>query len=295
MRNFYCLLFLVVLLSSCGRLTGLHQGDLLLHLDTAKINKWMVIHRGKMPDAYSVVRQGGNWQIDLEDDQNVAPDTGYIRRSLEHFSNLPVLRSIDTPKAVWNALGVGDTGIVVKIFVGEKPTDSLIIGKLDFFNSSKAHFYVRRQGDNHIYLVDKYLYGSFAAPVQEIRKKAMTVSNPQEITAIHILSASSDPVTLEINSGQWVVDGKPANKTAIVNYLFLIGNLRSNAFTKRPEKGADYSIIVNGINGKESVIKVYRTEDGYAMESSVNKGNFLKLTNEQFAILFPDRSSFLSQ
>jgi hypothetical protein len=241
------------------------------------------------------MREDNQWFVELGNDQKASADTAYIRRSMEHFSNLPVVRAIDTPKLVWDALGVGDTGTVVKIYVSGKPQDSLIVGRLEFFNTSRAHFYVRRQGDNHIYIVDKYLFGSFAAPQQEIRNKTMVTTDPGAITAIHILSANGNPVTLQIQGGQWTVNGRAADRQAILNYLTLVGNLRSNNFSKKPETGADYSIIVNGVNGQESGVKVYRTEDGYVMESTVNKGNYLKLTNDQFAKLFPAEEYFLAK
>jgi hypothetical protein len=256
------------------------------------LGKWEVSFRGKQPSGSSVIKQNGKWIVQLSNQHEVDADTGYVRRSLLHMSRLVADSSFQVPKSEWDKFGVGDTGTEIRIYTKGGGEKRLIVGRLDFLRSSISHYFVRIPGDETIYIVNKYLNGSMAAPEFNIRSKIVVNVPIENIYAIHILSANGQPVNLQAEQTGWTVNTLPAEMNKVGEYVNFLMQIKPTAYAHRPVKGADYSIIVNGKGQAETVLKFYRLDDGYVMESSANEGNFMLIPSALFGMLFPGEEYF---
>ncbi|MGZ5302878.1 MAG: DUF4340 domain-containing protein [Bacteroidia bacterium] len=268
----------------------------LLKLDSSSFDSWEIVPgKNADSDAYRMIRKNNKWMISVKGNEPAEPDTAYLRRSLQHITNLQAVTELNIPQKNWDTLQLTDKDTRLIVYKDGKPVKEIILGKMFFSKANKTTYYVRLKDENEIYTVQQYLEGSFKVPAQKLRKKEMVNVAPSQIANIIFLKPEGIDFTL-LRAGQqaWSIDGILTTDAIANKYVAALTNLQIANFAETPNIGAILSIEITTYDGKEISLRAFRkNSESWIMSSSANQGNYMELKDNEIQTLFPGKEYFM--
>ncbi len=301
-KKYFIKLFIALIISSISFATGCKTNRTetatdrkLIKTDTATLDAWeLAPGRNKELQPYRVTKKNNRWLISVNGGEAAETDTAYLRRSLQHISNLKAVTELNIPEKNWDTLGVTDKDTRLTLYKSGKAQQQLFLGNM-FFKENKTTYYVRLKDENEIYTVQTYLEGSFKVPAEKLRKKNMVDVQKQQISEIMFLRPDGIEFSLR-RAGQhnWSIDGILTKDSLTEQYVNALTGLTINNFAESPVTGADLSIQILTYGGKQVSLKAYRkNSDTWIISSTANTGNYIELPASQIQSMFPGWAYFM--
>jgi len=246
-------------------------------------------------DAYKMVRKNNSWMISVNGNEPAETDSAYLRRSLQHLSNLQAITELNIPEKSWDTMKVTDKDTRLILYKDGRPAQEIILGKMFFGNNNKTTYYVRLKGEDEVYTVQQYLEGSFMVPAEKLRKKQMVDAPPAKIVELLFLKPEGIDFTM-LRAGQqaWSIDGILTTDSISNKYINALSNLQVNTFAEPPATGAVLSIQITTYGGRQISLRAYRkNSETWILSSTANTGNYMELKQQDIQNLFPGRQFFL--
>lgn len=288
---------LLMLLNACKtNRTEVASSRLLFSAKPDEFDSWEIIP-GKNTDldAYKMLRKDNQWMISVNGGEPAQPDTAYLRRSIQHLTNLQAVTELNVPRKNWDTLQVTDKDARLIIYKNGKKLQEIILGKMFFGKNNKTTYYLRLKDEDKIYTVQQYLEGSFKVPTSKLRKKEMVNLHPAQIAEILFLKPEGIDFTM-LRAGQtaWSIDGILTNDSIANNFVAILNALNITKFGETPTTGADLSIQLTTYGGQQVSLRAFRkNSDIWVLSSSSNTGNYMELNQSQIQAIFPGKSYFL--
>jgi hypothetical protein len=261
------------------------------------VSMWTVIPGGNRSLNYTILQDSGYWKIKMPDHKTADADLKTISRALRHWSQIRNPQPASLDKKQWDNEGIGDNGTMVIFSTGDHNTDSMIIGKLEFLNGNKSSYYLRKPGTDKVFMVKEvYLDGSVIAPVESYRKRQMVPIDFSLFKKIRIVTPGSDEYYLiEKVHETWTINGQDALQDKVNAFARMLTMIQIPAFSEAPKEHPGASLIVFTDYGEVKLTATENEPGTWILASSVNVGNYLKLTTPQVNAIFPTVTGFVKK
>ena len=270
---FICLLVVTIVWNGLERRGTTSREQTFEKVDIERITR--VEMSGKGNDV-TLSQQGGLWivtePIEYPANQSLVEDL------LTQVEELAVSNLVSTSPANHDLYEVGpDTGVLVRLLGGrdgQRRLSEFYIGKM---TSDFGHTYIRRFGEDDVFMASGLLQGYFNKTVGAWRDKTILRLQQENIEQVELSSADDNWLVArrgiypEAVDAPWVIrtDGGfvPADSTAVVTILRRLINLSASDFPSPAEQlefdwdNPDYRILL-GLTGDIPVeIEVWLRED----------------------------------
>lgn len=282
------LLVCVSVFFCCNKKPSYDLSKPIISVNEKKLESWRVIP-GSENESYSVVKDSLSDRYFLLTDgvDKHAIDYAYLDRCIRQLSDLKAIKLVDS-EADLDSLGLGRKATKVIINQVGKEKIVLLVGKMDFLGTNQTHYYIQIEGQEPIFITDRYLEASLAAPLEKIRQKEMIPIPSQQIVEVHLSSSDERQIDIKPEKGVWTVNGKEANQGKIMDYFTLLTTLKADKFVKKPNIAPEFSIILLPAQLPAVSLRIYRVYDHeWALESSLNPGNYMFMDDAKFVAVFP--------
>ncbi len=210
-----------------GRKTRSFKAEL-VRVDTTDVDR-IVIQAPGEPEFTLTLQDGGKWYV----------TNGKV--------SAPALRSVVTPLLAtlteiraqrvaaksperWKDYQVDSTqGTRIRVYDGNRLLEDLVVGKFNFDPQlQSATAYVRLGEAPEVYAVDGFVAMNLAQDFDSFRKKTITKLDRNALTRI---ACQGEPAwELRRDSTRWLLDGEPADSTAVARYLSSITTVSGHEF-----------------------------------------------------------------
>ncbi len=246
----------------------------LVALDTAVVDKIVLIGKTNDYRPLTITRQGNNWQVSDDNLQDEADKTA-VKGMLNELVNISPDRLLATSEDLWPENEVTDSlATRVQVFTGDKLQADFYVGKFNFQAASrKMSTSVRLAGDAEVYAVEGFLSSVFNRSVDDLRDKTFIKAETDNITSIAFTYPGDSSYTLNKALQGWAIAGKPTDSTVVKTYLNGLQSLRPRKFVNNfavDGKTPAYSLNIALNDGTGITVSAYAGGDGMILHSSLN-------------------------
>lgn len=305
---FIALLALVILslvFDSNNRSSGFKAE--LVDIDSSKISAILINPPGDNENV-ELKRSGSVWTVKVNDKWYNANST-QIESILEQYMNLRANRVAARDEERWAEFHVNDSlGTRVQVLQGDKIVSDMYLGRFSYKQAPNASPYMRQQplmftfvrlsDDKEVYSTEGMIGMSFNRAANDFRDRKIVEFEKSKVNSIEINSAEGK-YTLTNENGRWLLDGLMPDSTAMDKYISGLSHLTSNNFVEESVinmSTSPFSLTVQGIGLKTIEVKAFPADslNGYAIESSINKGSFFSGNKaDVFDKIFPGKNTLL--
>ena len=286
--------------------------EILIELDTAKVNKIAVLPRAAEGDPFEFIKRDGKWLIQQKNIVS-APEKGVVENILLEVQNIrpKSLEAVDKTK--WKEFNLTDSLAIRVKFLNEKGDDlaDLMIGKFTYnpvnnqYASSNPYniqgtSYVRLYGEKKVYGVEGFLSMSFSGKFKDYRDKSFLKLNKKDVTKISFVLPPDSSFMLNRKDSVWYAGEHVPDSTAIANYLNAISYMNGSDFRDsfKPVINPSCELLIEGNNLLNLSVKCYKgdNENEYILNSSLNPEVYFYSTRDGiFDKLFKSKKYFLTK
>lgn len=283
------------------RVDSVDESYFLPGFDSAKVARIDVL---QIIDGTEIYREGDSWMVksiltpakqSLNDKEGVAApeeksfpaDAARVNSAIGIFTGLTKgTVASDNPEKK-DIYQVGVTGTTVKLFDNaDKPIGEFVIGKNgpDFTSS-----YVRFNGEDDVFLVNRSLGGLFSARTNDWRDKTIFAFDPAAITDINVKIVKNEYAISRKKGGEWkstVPEGIELDAASVQKLVGKVAKLNAVDFAdgiddiKAGLDAPEYTITVVDSNGAASKLIIGKEENA--------KRKFAKLSGKEQIYLLPE-------
>ncbi len=279
----------------------------LVDVDTSKITSISITTPGDKENV-DLKRTGNGWKVNIAGKWYNA-NSSQIESLIDQYINLRATRVAAKDKERWTEFHVNDSlGTRVRVFEGDKITSDIYLGKFSFRQMPNASPYMRQQpqmftfvrlaDEKEVYSTEGMLGMSFNRPGNDFRDKKIVAIDKSRVNNITVNTPQGN-FTITQENGSWLLDGLVTDSLSVTNYISGLSHLNGGNFVDESmlnTNNAAYSLTIqgNGIPSVEVNAFVADSTNGYAIESSLNKGSFFSGNKaDVFEKLFPGREKLL--
>jgi hypothetical protein len=177
----------------------------------------------------------------------VPAPTSNVSPTLASLSSVEAQRIVARSRDKWPQYEVGDGSNQIKVFVNGRKTADLLIGAFKFDQARRsASTYVRRAGEDEVYLVEGFLAMQLTQGADSYRDNTILTSTPQNVTRIEYSLGDDLHVLTRDIAGDWYYAGMESiDSMAMDAYLNGLRNVSSRDFVT--EEGPDESSEIGGL------------------------------------------------
>ncbi len=283
----------------------------LVSIDSAKVDEIVFFPLNNTDMKVEFVRNGKIWQLKNKDGF-VSADARVAGNLLATLINLKSERVAATDRSQWDKYEVGDsTGVQVQVKQTGELVSDLIIGKFSYQQpkegaqqqnpyqqqKGKMTSYVRLNNEDEVYAVDGYLKMNFTMDFNNYRDKALVNVNKNDVTALKFDYPADSSFVLNIQNGQWMVNGVATDSVKTASYISTISRLMSYDFVNDVEHSnvPEYTLTIEGNNFAPIVIDAFLAdqENQFIIKSSANvDGSFSGAKSGLTEKIFVGRGKF---
>jgi hypothetical protein len=275
----------------------------LVNVDTSKITSISIASPGDKENVDLKKTEQG-WKVSIADKWYNA-NTSQIESLIDQYINLRATRVAAKDKGRWTEFHVNDSlGTRVRVFEGDKITSDIYLGKFSFRQMPNASPYMRQQpqmftfvrlaDEKEVYSTEGMLGMSFNRPASDFRDKKIVAVDKSKVNNITVNTPQGN-FTITQENGSWLLDGLVPDSLSITKYISGLSHLNGANFVDASTlntSNAAYSLTIqgNGMSPVEVNAFVADSTNGYAIESSLNKGSFFSGNKaDVFEKLFPEK------
>lgn len=223
-----------------------------------------IVRLGKDAGAVVLTRDGARWVVGAE---RFPADAAAVEKLLAGLAEIKGASAVSTNPAKQAGYEVDEEkGLPLRLeAAGGKPVAELIIGKggPDFTSC-----YLRRRGEDKVFLAAMDLRGVVSRPVSGWRDRAIVPFARDEITAVQVrIGGATLALARTAKDGTWQVNGRAAARESVEGHVDLIAGLRAVDFAAPAEEaraGFDWPVAVIALEAgtKKAVLTLGAKKEG---------------------------------
>jgi hypothetical protein len=252
-------------------------------------------------------KAANGWTVQQNNKVFVA-DEQKVQEILSVLLRLKPIRVAGIDKSTWKDFDVNDSAAVrLQVKKGKKVIGTYYIGRFNYEQPSGQDYmynrqgrmtsYVRKKGDEAVYLVDGFLRMTLPFDITAYRNKTLVNSSKQGWNKLSFIYSNDSSFVLERKEGHWLINNTPADSLKVENYLSSIERLESNGLLPDATVSpiASHQLKIEG-----TVVPIQLaafpadTLSGYYITSTMNKeAVFSGNTNDLLSRVFVDAKSLM--
>ena len=247
---------------------------IVINIDTANVQK-IVVHPKNSAESYSVIREGNEWKAERGSIEARA-NTSTVRSMLNTLSKIEIQRLAAKSRDKWQDYEVDeDNGVRIEVFGPSEKLEDFIVGRFNFDQQSRsATSYLRKTAEDDTYALDGFLSMTLNQGFDGVRDKTVLNFDKSSLSGI-VLNEEGAQLSISKLNDQWSTsDGIPIDSTEMQQYLNGVYRLNASKFNDNADQlslsqlGSLSFVSVN--NTAETTIKIYRNENSFLLNSSLN-------------------------
>lgn len=227
------------------------------------------------------VLKDGQWQIQINNELYPA-ETSRINEVVEYLKKLEI-KNIASNNADKNKESF-QLNKEITLKDSNNKSYTIYIGKI----SQTGDLYVRIKGQNTIFIAENL--NGLLLPSDFRDLNVHLVNENDEPSEIKVKGSNS--FVLKKDKDNWIINGKPADKTKVDNFIFDLKNLRAEDIIKKQERNNPILTLIIKAGNQESQFYVYKDQDEFFIN---NKDYDYKLSSNQVELLNKPAEEFLKQ
>ncbi len=244
--------------------------DVLVQIDSSKVTEIYIVPKKKAgeekPDV-KLYKEGPTWRVDLPTGKTAVVGTDQIAGMIDQLESIKPKRLASKKEEKWTDYEVtGETATHLKVKEGGETTLDMYIGKFSFQQQPQSMTtYVRLEGDIETYAVDGFLDATFNRDANSFRDKQIVKDDWKNWTSVSCISPTTGMYELSKDgTGNWLLNGAPADSTKVTRTLTQMGNLFGGEFVDgfQPSGGGAYELNIESSSAGTITVK------GYALDSA---------------------------
>lgn len=284
----------------------------LVEIDTARVNKIIIIPKINEGSQFDFIRKNGSWIIQ-QDNIIAVPEKDAVQRILMEIQTIKPKSLEAVDKSKWKDFGVTDSLATRVKFLDEKGKNlaDLMIGRFTYSRSDNPYqnpnsngiqgiSFVRLYDDKKVYGVDGFLSLSFSGKFNDYRDKSFLKLKKDDVTKIRLKLPADSSFVLTKKDSVWYADHYMADSLSVVNYLNGLAYLNGQDFSDnfKPVSNPAYELNMEGNNLMNISVKCYKSENDneYILNSSLNPDVYFNSRKDGiFDKLFKSEKYFLTK
>ncbi|MCF8231865.1 MAG: DUF4340 domain-containing protein [Bacteroidales bacterium] len=307
----------VVAFYAITKLTGRDERNFksqLTSFEEDKVTKIEYVKQGNTDNMVSVEKQDGEWKV-VRENQSYSADSNRINRMISVMKDLKVDRVAAKDDAQWAEYKVNDSlSTRVRFYANDNLLTDMYIGK---FSMSKPQnqqqmrrrrkprrnmtTFVRLAHEQPVYAVNGYLSMAFPGDAEKLRDRTLVKATKGSIKSVDF--AGKYNYSLDRSTGQWKIEGQPADSAKAAGYIGTLAGLRGNTFADIGNKSElsqpIQTSVIDRSNNDPVTIKAYKAPRkkpyDYIIHSSQNEQAWFTGKKNLFDKIFKEPGYFYSQ
>ena len=243
--------------------------DVLVEIDSSKVSEILIIpkqNEGPKPEV-KLYKDDLTWRVDLPTGKTVIVGNDQINSMIEQIEAIKPKRLASKKEEKWTDYEVSDeTGTRVKVKEGGETTLDIFIGKFSFQQQAQSiTTYVRLAEDVETYAVDGFLSATFNRDANSFRDKQIVKDDWKNWSRVSCISPATGMWELaKDQSGNWALNGVPADSTKVTQSLPQMANLFGSEFVDgfTPSGNAAYELTIESSSAGTITVR------GFALDSA---------------------------
>jgi hypothetical protein len=263
--------------------------DKVLEFDQGSVSQILIKNPGKEPVELKL--SSGKWIV-IDRGNEFAADTNSVKGILKGLSDLPTKRYAGKGKDAWKKYEVTDSAAtLVTLKSSGRTIAEVYVGKFSYSmpkEQQQQQQFRQQQGDmttfvrigdeEDVYAVDGFLKMNFNRDAASFRNKVLVSVNAGDVNRITAIDGLESK-RIEIQQGQWQVNGLPGDSTALKKYRQTLSRLSGAKFIDGESLPLtpDCSLTIEGNNFSPVQLKAFSVADTniqYIITSSANPGAY---------------------
>ena len=242
-------------------------------------------------EAYELIRTLGKWKLKLTDGRLVAVESKALNNSFSSLLNVAPKRIVTRKEEKWESYELTEQlATKVSFYKGSELAGGLLIGKIDFNQQTNTMSnFVRREGENEVFVCDAPLTFDWKKKPSDWRNKSLTKSSISSIAKVTASGAMNFSLVKDDLSG-WSTQGIEMDSTQIMSYVTGLANLTTKEFADNvlPNQLENPMQTLEIYTELEDItLSVYSLQDRQLIHSSANAENVFVLSVDVATKLYP--------
>jgi hypothetical protein len=195
---------------------------MLVSYDSAAIDRIEIISGGSTT---TLQKEGNIWM--MTEPMRAAAESKLVQDAIGKGRSLRVHGLVSSNPQKQAMFQVDSTATLIRICEKENVRAAFRLGKP---GTTYTETYVRREGDNDVYLIDGMIVPTFARQPRDWRDKAILSLTPGKIHTVQFHYGRDTTFTLALHDSIWRVDGEPATDNAVREFLASLAAFQSDDF-----------------------------------------------------------------
>ncbi|MCX6641412.1 MAG: DUF4340 domain-containing protein [bacterium] len=185
-------------------------------------------------DGFAIRNQTGAFKLKKSSDQwrvvepvDYPADPRFTADLISKIASVEMESVVSEDTSKYSQFQVGDSGAELTVFQGSKTVAHLIVGKP---TDTRSHTYVRKVGDQKIYLVKGIFTGQLSRQVRDWRDKNVINLEREAVSRLDFTTPKGSFSLVRVDSTRWnILNGElesPAKQTEVDHSLSAVSKLR---------------------------------------------------------------------
>lgn len=233
----------------------------------------------------TLVKDGEVWMVN-----GVRVDKSEQEKLEQAIANVETGKMVSKTKENWDKYGVTEGASQVRFMAGEQVVSTQYFGSV---GPSYQTVYVRREGDESVYVVNTELDDFLRYDLNRWKNKDLFLFSQEDIQGV-TLRIGEERWQFQIQSGDWQwLDGDvwtPVEDGKMDEYMTALLSLRADAIEPDQSlfESADNAIALVSKSGEEYIVSVDKKDEGQVYARITGQPDLFRLPNDLSARLRPE-------
>lgn len=249
---------------------------ILATLDTAQVSKITIV-APKAEGPFSLNRAGNRWQLARDGGKTANVDPAAISNALAELSRLEATQLVSNSSDSWAEYQVDDaTGTKITTSGGGDPLD-IVVGRFEYKQMSGGMTsYVRKAGEDEVYLVKGFFDALFNREASAWRNKTLIKGNASDWMNLTFNYPGMPFQLFKGSDNVWrMPDSTAVDQSQVSSYLSTISNLAGTNFVDEIPSGSPLMRVeVANATGQAISLNAFPRDTTYVINSTANPESY---------------------
>ncbi len=272
----------------------------LVSIDTAKVTSIQIYPKSDSHKEVKLFKEGKYWKVNLPGNKTGDVTDNKIRQIFAQLLSIKPASVAAQSKDKWKEFQVDSTATEVKVYQGKDNTLDLMIGKFAFQRPRSMSTFVRVGGDDNVYETSGMISYTFDHGPNYFRDNRVISGDFNNWSKLSFTYPGDSSFALQRVDKKWVIDGRQADSSKVVDYLRSISHLTNSDFIDNFDHNilnkADYTLTISSSAKGAITVTAFRKPDTLLVTSSENPDVYFNgLKNGFKNKLFVPKKKFLKK
>jgi len=278
----------------------------LISVDRAKTTRIEIITEGSIESMISLTRNDDIWMVEHQGKSYQAKREA-VDQIFQMIRPMTPEQLVARDRSEWEEYQVDEASATrVRIFQGNRNAGDIYLGRINFVQQMvqgqqrpQISTFVRLAGSDDVYTVEGFLSSVFPGRLNHYRDPAVLSINREDVQKVSVSGPQGFNFELTPKDNLWLIDGIPADSTAVELMFQSYAWLLSDAFAEEEAEGwlgiPSHQLRIERRNAVPVEIKAYPADSlhHFFITSTQNPGSVFGAAKDiLFESLFFEKSYF---